>query len=233
MASPTVFDEDFAAYVHSAAINQPGTATGANDASARAAIAAILQAIKAKWQIGRDPLTRTCSLVKASSVNATSADASFTQDDVGATISGTGLPGGTTIATVTNVSTIVLSQAASSSTTDAATIAKTDAGAVSRGAGVWNATLNCYSNHAAIASPSGGTTDAELRTAVGQVLTALRQSGVILGGTAGGPTVFDPAAGAYTFSAYTAPTGGTPDNEGRTAINSIATALKSKGLLKL
>lgn len=99
---------------------------------------------------------------------------------------------------------------------------------------VWDADRGSYVRAAAIASPSGGATqDAELRTAVGQVLTALRKGLVIVHtAAAGNPDVYDEDVSSYAFSAYTTPTGGTTtDAEGRAQLNLAATAMKSAGLL--
>lgn len=99
--------------------------------------------------------------------------------------------------------------------------------------GVWDADRNSYVRAAAIANPTGGTADAELRTAVGQVLTALRK-GLIIAHTAaaGNPDVYDEDVSSYAFSGYTTPTGGaTEDAEARAQLNLAAAALKSAGYL--
>jgi hypothetical protein len=102
------------------------------------------------------------------------------------------------------------------------------------GATVYDATAKCYVQAAAISNPTGGTPDAELRTAVNQILVALREAHIIVGGGVTGPTVYDEDSHSYAFSAYTAPTGGgTVDDEGRAQANLIATAMRSAGLLTL
>lgn len=101
------------------------------------------------------------------------------------------------------------------------------------GASVWDSGRQAYVLAADISAPAGGATvDAELRTAIGQVLTALRGAGVLAGGSNVGPTVWDEDTNSYTFSQYTTPTGGTTtDAEGRAQLNLAAAALKSAGLL--
>ena len=101
---------------------------------------------------------------------------------------------------------------------------------------VWDADRKSYVRAAAIANPTGGSADATLRTAVGQVLDALRK-GLIIAHTAasGNPDQYDEDTSSYAFSAYTAPSGGTAgvdlDAEGRTALNAAAAAMRSAGLL--
>lgn len=55
--------------------------------------------------------------VTTTTTTVTSATAAFTADDVGRTVAGTDIPTGTTIASVTNATTVVLSQAATGSHT--------------------------------------------------------------------------------------------------------------------
>lgn len=232
MATPTVWDEDMQCYVFSASISQPNT-SATIDANSRVAIASILAAMRKAWLIGRDPVSRTASIVKNSTVNITSPDASFTQDDVGAAISGTGIPADTVIATVTNSTTAVMDKQATAGTTDVGTIAKTDAGAVSaQGPSVWDADRRCYVHAAAITAPTGGTADAELRTAIGEILAALRGARIIAHTVANSPSVYDGTSHCYTWSTYTAPAGGgTVDAPARTTVGSIATVLKAANLL--
>jgi hypothetical protein len=59
------------------------------------------------------PRTVTDGVTTLSSTTVTSATAFFNQSDVGETITGTGIPGSTTIASVTNATTAVLSAPAS------------------------------------------------------------------------------------------------------------------------
>lgn len=237
MSTPTVWDEDFNCYVHAASISAPNTSATV-DLNARSAIRSALAAMRAARLIGRDGVSRTASVgTTTTSTALTSTDAAFTAEDVGATITGTGIPGGTTIASVTDASNAVLSQNATATGTVTATIAKTDFGGVSaQGAAVWDANRKCYVSAAAISDPSGGTTDTELRTAVVQVLNALRGGRIIAHASYGqaGPTVWDEDSRSYTWSAYTTPSGGaTIDAPARTTLDSIATALRSAGLLTL
>lgn len=98
---------------------------------------------------------------------------------------------------------------------------------------VFDATRGYYTWSAAIVDPSGGATvDTQLRTATVQILTACRQGGLIVGGTAGGPNIWDEDTSSWTFSQYTSPSGGaTVDAEGRVAADLIGVALKSAGYL--
>lgn len=103
---------------------------------------------------------------------------------------------------------------------------------------VYDSDRKCFVRAAAIADPSGGgagTVDVEGRAACVQVLNALRGARVIAHASfgLGGPTVWDEDAGAYTWSAYTAPTGAADitDANARTQVNAMAAALKSAGLL--
>lgn len=69
--------------------------------------------------------------VTASSTTVTSATAAFISADVGAAITGTGIPGSTTIASVTNATTVVLSAAATATATGVSlTITRTTANAL-------------------------------------------------------------------------------------------------------
>lgn len=102
-------------------------------------------------------------------------------------------------------------------------------------ANVYDSDRKCFVRTTAIADTTGGATvDAELRTAIVQILNALRGARVIAHASFGlaGPTVWDEDAASYTWSQYTTPTGGaTEDAEGRTQANAMAAALKSAGLL--
>ena len=233
MASPTVWDEDFQCYVHAQAIaNAAGGAT--TDGQSRTALGAISTALKIARITGRDePLVRSCSLVKTNGAKAvTSADASFVAGDVGAAISGTGLPAGCGIAAVTDGTHATLSAPATASSTNAATITVNVSTPQVQGFTVWDANRSCFVGAAAIANPTGGTPDPELRAAIVQVLTALRGAGVIAHTATLHPTVWDATAACYTFSAYTAPSGGTfADVEARAQVALVAAALQSRGYL--
>jgi hypothetical protein len=71
------------------------------------------------WIGGGAPpgVTFTDAATTSSSTTLTSATAAFTSADVGRTISGSGIPGGTTVSSVTNGTTIVLSAAATATAT--------------------------------------------------------------------------------------------------------------------
>lgn len=70
------------------------------------------------FYLNNGPLrTPTDGVTTNLSTTVTSATAFFTQSDIGATITGTGIPGSTTIASVTNATTAVLSAAATASGT--------------------------------------------------------------------------------------------------------------------
>jgi hypothetical protein len=100
---------------------------------------------------------------------------------------------------------------------------------------VFNASTSQWVHGAAIANPTGGTPiDAESRTAINSILSALRAAGVIAGATQ------LPVGHAYNGTtgqivltgAIAAPSGGaTVDAESRTAIGSILTALRNGGVI--
>ena len=71
------------------------------------------------WNGGGAPpgVLFTDGVTTSSNTTLTSASAAFTTADVGRTISGSGIPGGTTIASVTNGTTVVLSAAATATAT--------------------------------------------------------------------------------------------------------------------
>lgn len=98
---------------------------------------------------------------------------------------------------------------------------------------VFNSATGQMVHGAAISDPTGGAiTDSQARTATVSVLTALRAIGVLAGGATllNNGNQFD---GTHTalLAAITAPTGGTPDPELRTAINGILGALKQAGVI--
>lgn len=232
MASPTNFDAVLGCYTHAANIAKPAT-SGTVDANARAAIADVLNALRVARIIGVGATTRTASVTTTlSSAGITTTDGTFGPHDVGASITGTGIPGGTTILSVTNATTATMSQNASAAGTVTATITTLAWSAPAAASSVWEATMRCWVHASAITDPTGGTADTQLRAAVGQVLTALRNGGVVAGGTPGGPSVWDEDTESWAFSAYTSPSGGaTVDAAARTTVDSIAAALKSAGFL--
>lgn len=89
----------------------------------------------------------------------------------------------------------------------------------------------------AITAPTGGATnDANLRTAIGSILTALRNAGIIAGGTS------DPSVTSLTYDEDTSAwavrpaiadvsAGATIDTNCRTAINSALAAMRSRQLI--
>lgn len=98
---------------------------------------------------------------------------------------------------------------------------------------VFNAATGQMVHGAAVSDPSGGAvTDSQARTATNSILAALRAAGILAGGTAMSVAApqFD---GTHTaaLAAITAPTGGTPDPELRTAIGGILTALRNAGII--
>jgi len=100
---------------------------------------------------------------------------------------------------------------------------------------VFNQATGQWVHHAAIADPSGGTTtDSQARTAVSSILAALRNAGVIAGGThvnighqwnaSMRKVVLGPA--------IAGPTGGTTtDTAARTAIGNVLNVLRATGII--
>lgn len=82
-------------------------------------VGASLEVWTKAWIGGGAPpgVSFTDAATTSSSTTLTSATAAFTSADVGRTISGTGIPGGTTISSVTNSTTVVLSAAATATGT--------------------------------------------------------------------------------------------------------------------
>jgi hypothetical protein len=92
----------------------------------------------------------------------------------------------------------------------------------------------CYVHGAAVADPTGGTADAESRTAVNAVLAALRSDNIIASAAAmASPAVWDEDAMCQVVRAFQAnPTGGaTVDAELRTAVGQAMTALRSANVM--
>lgn len=98
---------------------------------------------------------------------------------------------------------------------------------------VFNSATGQMVHGAAISDPTGGAiSDTQARTATNSILAALRAVGILAGGS--GPTLATPqfdGTGTALLASITAPTGGTPDPELRTAVNGIITALKNAGVL--
>lgn len=98
---------------------------------------------------------------------------------------------------------------------------------------IFNAATGQMVHGAAISDPTGGAvTDSQARTATNSILAALRTAGILAGGTSV-PFTTPQFDGAHTaaLAAITAPTGGTPDSELRTAIGGILTALRNAGII--
>lgn len=98
---------------------------------------------------------------------------------------------------------------------------------------VFNPGTKQWVHGAAIANPSGGTIlDTQARATTNSILAALRAAGVLAGGTAmpGSGRQFDGVRQSL-LAAITAPTGGTPDAEMRTAVGGILTALQNAGII--
>jgi len=99
---------------------------------------------------------------------------------------------------------------------------------------VHNAATGQLVHGATITNPTGGTPDAESRTAVNAILAALRNAGVIAGATSIslGQT-FNPATSQIVGgAAIAAPAGGaTIDANCRTTINAIRAVLQNAGLI--
>lgn len=86
---------------------------------------------------------------------------------------------------------------------------------------------------AAISAPTGGATaDAELRTAIGSILTVLRGYGVIAGSDNLTTLILDEDTHALTTAAIANVSGGaTADTNCRTAINSALAGMRARGLI--
>ena len=99
----------------------------------------------------------------------------------------------------------------------------------------WNGTLRKVVLGPAIANPTGGTTtDAAARTAIGSVLTVLRNTGIIAGGTATAPGfVLDGPEKQWAAGAAIADLAvdGSADDELRTALNAALAAMRSAELI--
>lgn len=94
----------------------------------------------------------------------------------------------------------------------------------------WNATLNKIVLDAAIAAPTGGTPDADLRTAIGSVLGVLASFGLINGGTSGPVFVLGADLQLTTAGIDDVDVDGTADDNARTALNSALAAMRAAGL---
>lgn len=98
---------------------------------------------------------------------------------------------------------------------------------------VFNGVTGQMVHGTAITDPTGGAiTDTQARTATVSILAALRTVGILAGATSvsNNGLQFD-GTNQATLAAITAPTGGTPDPELRTAITGILGALKSAGVI--
>ncbi|MFB7595755.1 hypothetical protein [Streptomyces sp. NPDC056160] len=98
----------------------------------------------------------------------------------------------------------------------------------------WNAALRKVVLGPAIANPAGGTTtDAAARTAIGAVLTVLRTTGIVAGGTSGPALVLDGPEHQWADGAAIADLAvdGSGDDELRTALNAALAAMRSAELI--
>jgi hypothetical protein len=99
---------------------------------------------------------------------------------------------------------------------------------------VFNAATGQLVHATAITNPTGGTPDAEARTATNAILAVLRNRAVIAGATSMnlGQTFNGPTSQIVQAAAIAAPTGGSnQDTNVRAAINSIRTVLQNAGLI--
>lgn len=98
----------------------------------------------------------------------------------------------------------------------------------------WNGTLKKIVLTGALTAPTGGTTtDADLRTAIGSVITVLEQAGLANGATTGPAFALDAAelqlaAGAAIDDLAV---DGTGDDEARTALNACLAAMRLAELI--
>lgn len=98
---------------------------------------------------------------------------------------------------------------------------------------VFNSATGQMVHGAAITDPSGGAiTDSQARTATSSILAALRARGIIAGATAMNVAAHQ-NDGSHTalLGAITAPSGGTPDPELRTAVTAMIGALRAAGVV--
>lgn len=97
----------------------------------------------------------------------------------------------------------------------------------------WNATLRKVVLGPAITDPTGGTPDAAGRTAIGSVLTVLRKTGIIAGGTSGPAFVLDATEHQWAAGAAIADLAvdGSGDDQMRTALNAALAAMRDAELI--
>ena len=97
----------------------------------------------------------------------------------------------------------------------------------------WNATLRKVVLGPAITDPTGGTPDATGRTAIGSVLTVLRKTGIIAGGTSGPAFVLDATEHQWAAGAAIADLAvdGSGDDQMRTALNAALAAMRDAELI--
>lgn len=98
----------------------------------------------------------------------------------------------------------------------------------------WNATMRKVVLGPDITAPTGGTTtDAAGRTAIGSVLTVLRKTGIIAGGTSGPSFVLDAPEHQLAAGAAIADLAvdGSGDDQLRTALNAALAAMRDAELI--
>lgn len=96
----------------------------------------------------------------------------------------------------------------------------------------WNGTLKQIVLGPAITGPTGGTPDADLRTAVGSVIAVLQGAALVNGGTTGPNFVLDPDNLQMATAGITdLNIDGTGDDNARTALNSALAAMRLAELI--
>lgn len=146
-------------------------------------------------------LYRTQSVTTTSgSANVTAASGTVTAKDVGLSITGTGIPAGATIASITNVTTFVISAAATASGSPTATIGATNGwsfvGCLDGGQGFEESIDQSSTDHSAWGFGVIATTYGDKKTKV--TFTALEENQVVMGLVYDvSAMTFDDVAGTY------------------------------------
>lgn len=116
--------------------------------------------------------TVTDGVTTNTSTTVTSATAAFTSLDVGAAISGTGIPGGATIASVTNATTVVISAAATATGSSISiTITRTNANALTAFQNAYQADIPVLATTQVLATTAAPTVAIVITPSGGPVLT--------------------------------------------------------------